>query len=145
MNKLLKNIITPVVIITGLNLFPSPTPAEVVEGGSVLCYNRNLETKIAVSINRFNAAICSTRDNREHYYVGQSKNSNEKVFVSAQEIYMNGGKKFKAINGSYSYQIVATCNPNRRYNDSVTVSVFQKGKKIANHRTNRYMTSVPWC
>jgi predicted sulfurtransferase len=148
MNKLLKNIITPGVIITGLSLLPLNVNAEEVysSSGSVLCYNQNLNTTIAVSMKGFNAAICSAKDNNNnYYYVGQSKNSNEKIFVSAQEISMKNGRKFRATNGSYTYQIVAICNPSKISKTPVTISVFRQGKIISQKRANRYMTNISWC
>lgn len=146
MNKLLKKI-TQVLIITGLILIPQTAKTEVIRESSVLCSNRGLNTHVALSTGQFNAAICS-RDYSDLYYVGQNARTNEGVFLPVSESYINDERNaqiFKAVNGSYTYQIFATCHLVRDRNNWASLSVFENGRRLRNNIVDHYMTNVGWC
>ncbi|HEY9705199.1 MAG TPA: hypothetical protein V6C58_22365, partial [Allocoleopsis sp.] len=91
----------------------------------------------------------SVKDNNSYYlyyYVGQDKKANKKIVIPVKEADSIGDALvFKAVNGSYSYQVVATCHPGKQKYDYATLSVFEKGKRVRYHKANKYMTNQPWC
>jgi type IV secretory pathway VirB9-like protein len=145
MKNLLKNLIISWLFTTGLMLVPSSAKTEIVHGNSILCSNQGWDTEIALSTDRFNVAICHDNNyyrenNNGFHYIGQNKRTNEKVILSATSVdinaYPNTDQLFRAVNGSYTYQVYLKCD----LDEWATISVFHNGEKIYHQRLNSVMT-----
>jgi hypothetical protein len=147
---LYKKIITLLIyqfIVNSLVLFPNQAQAERVDAGSPLCLNRKLETVIGLSSNQLKAAICTSKN--KTYYIAQKKGVFQSLVlpIAKSSVVSNSGLGilYQARNGSYTYQILATCNPFEQHKNWANISIFKQGKKINYQKFNNYFVDSGWC
>lgn len=147
------NYFTVIALVTAnLLALTLPIQAEGIEGESNLCKQRNLVTTVALSTKKYGAAICFDNSSNSGYYVGQSKNTNDRIFLPLLEQYEpqmgtvpfkleNGGLTYKAINGPYTYQIFLKANQTCGTGEWASLTVFKNGSKLYHQKVNKFLSS----
>lgn len=151
---MLKRIAVVTLVISNLLLSSFPSQAEGVQGDSILCKQRNLLTSVALSTRKYTAAICFENDSSRGYYIGQSKSTNDRIFLPL--VYQdnpsigenlpykleNGGLTYKAANGQYAYQVFLKGNSDGcGTGEWVSLTVFKNGSKLYHQKVNKFLST----
>ncbi|MEA5533741.1 hypothetical protein [Crocosphaera sp. XPORK-15E] len=119
---------------------------EFVYGDSILCKNQGKKTYMALSTKEYNIAICFQGDDcvydpegkNLYYYVGQNKQDNSKVFLSAKYNVLDGmewTEEWIANNNEYIYRVFHT----KKQGGYSTITVLKNGDKVYNSLVRKYI------
>lgn len=150
---MLKRLAVVTLVISNLLFSSLPSQAEGIEGDSILCKQRKLNTSIGLSTKKYVVAICFEVDGSKGYYIGQSRSTKHTIFLpltyqddseSGTKIpysFENGGLNHKAVNGPYTYQVFLKGNSDGcGTGEWVSLTVFKNGSKLYHQKVNKFLS-----